>query len=316
MTRAMSRCHRALRPAPRCRLLAHLAVALACGPQVGCSSSESSPCPNVAQVADGTLAPFLDVGDATALHILLYTFSTGYRHASIPAGIAAIRGLAAASGASVEVKGTLVDARGAYCANQPDPAAASYFRKETLDRYAAVVFLNTTTAATADSTLLDDVGKAALEAYIRAGGGFVGVHAAADAEYGWSFYHELLGATFLGHGPPVAATLLIEDAAHPATRTLPNPWVRYDEWYDFTASPRSTAHVLVSLDEASYPNNPAPMGDHPIVWCKTIGAGRAFYTGLGHDVDAFRDPDVQRHLWGGILYAAGLIPADCSLSDG
>ena len=42
-----------------------------------------------------------------------------------------------------------------------------------------------------------------------------------DAEYGWTFYHDLLGATFLEHGSPVTASLRIEDAANPAMRALP-----------------------------------------------------------------------------------------------
>ena len=154
--------------------------------------------------------------------------------------------------------------------------------------------------------------EAAFEAYIRAGGGFVGIHAAADAEYGWSFYHDLLGATFLGHGSPVESSLRVEDSGHPATSALPDPWSRFDEWYDFTQNPRPTAHVLLTLDETTYPNNPDPMGDHPIAWCKTLGAGRAFYTGLGHPGEAFGDALVRRHLLGGILYAAGAIAADCS----
>jgi type 1 glutamine amidotransferase len=251
----------------------------------------------------------LDAGAMRPFDILLYTYSTGYRHASIPDGIGAIRALGAANGFGVDVRGTEADALGSYCANQP-AAGAAPFTAEGLSRYAAVVFLNTTT--TSDTTLLDDAGKAALEAYVRAGGGFVGVHAAADAEYGWPFYQELLGARFLAHGPPVTASLRVEDAAHPATSHLPNPWSRFDEWFDFTENPRPIAHVLVNLDEATYPDNPSPMGDHPIAWCRTVGAGRSFYTGLGHHGVTFGDADVRRHLLGGILYAAGVIAGECS----
>jgi type 1 glutamine amidotransferase len=186
-----------------------------------------------------------------------------------------------------------------------------YFTAENLSRYAAVVFLNTSTKTEPGSALLDDAGKNAVEAYIRSGGGFVGVHAAADAEYGWPFYLELLGARFLGHGPPVTSLLRIEDASHPSTSELPNPWSRFDEWYDFTPNPRPTSHVLINLDEATYPDNPTPMGDHPMAWCKSVGSGRSFYTGLGHTAESFGDPLVRQHLLGGILYAAGAIAAGC-----
>jgi len=280
---------------------------------VGCSASSApaeQPC-SAGNVDAGV--PFVSLADAGTtgpFTLMLYTYSTGYRHASIPDGINAIRALGAVNGFGVDVVGTAADARGSYCTNQPVAPDPATFSAANLSRYAAVAFLSTTT--TADGVLLDPDGKAAFEAYIRAGGGFVGVHAAADAEYGWGFYHELLGATFLAHGPPVTASLRIEDVSSPATSALPNPWSHFDEWYDFTANPRAAAHVLIDLDEATYPNNPAPMGDHPIAWCKTIDAGRSFYTGLGHPDAAFADTLVRQHLLGGILYAAGAIAADCS----
>lgn len=259
---------------------------------------------------DAAALPIIDAG-APAFSILLYTYSSGYRHSSIPAGIHAVRALGAANGFAVEVEGTALDPQGSYCANQPAAADKAVFTSGQLARYAAVVFLSTTT--TAESTLLDETSKAALEAYVRAGGGFVGIHAAADAEPGWPFYRELVGATFLAHGPPVTASLRIEDATHPATSALPNPWSRFDEWFDFTANPRGTAHVLMNLDEATYPNNPAPMGDHPIAWCKHVSDGRSFYTALGHTPESFAEPLVLRHLLGGILYVAGVVPADCGV---
>jgi type 1 glutamine amidotransferase len=77
-------------------------------------------------------------------------------------------------------------------------------------------------------------------------------------------------------------------------------------------SMKRSSGILRSLDETTYPNNPDPMGDHPIAWCKTVGAGRSFYTGLGHTAEAFGDALVRRHLLGGILHAAGAIAADCS----
>jgi cytochrome c len=277
------------------------------------SGDEAATCEDPTIDVGNTYGPAFDAGSAPAFKILLYTYSTGFRHDSIPTGIAAILALGAANGFGVDVKGTALNPRGAYCANRPEPADVAYFRAETISSYAAVVFLQTTTLQTPASALLDDAGKAAFEAYVRGGGGFVGIHAAADAEYAWPFYHEVLGATFLDHGPAVESLLRIEDAAHPAVSAIPNPWLRYDEWYNFTQNPRVAAHVLINLDEATYPGNPSPMGDHPIAWCKVIGEGRSFYTGLGHARDAFSDALVLQHLLGGILYAGGKIAADCSL---
>ncbi len=293
-----------------------LGCALAGLALAGCSASSATTGKTCALApfdadAGSFVLPDLDGGILGGARILLYTYSTGYRHDSIPDGIHALRALLEGAGLGVDVEGTEADARGAYCGNQPRPAAADRFTPGGLARYAAVLFLSTTSVV--GRPLLDDAGGAALEAYVRGGGGFVGVHAAADAEYDWPFYGELVGARFVAHGPPVTASLRVEDAAHPATRHLPDPWPRFDEWFDFAPNPRATARVLVRLDEATYPDNPAPMGDHPIAWCKTVGAGRSFYTGLGHHAGAFGDAVVLRHLLGAILYAAGLLAADCSV---
>jgi type 1 glutamine amidotransferase len=46
--------------------------------------------------------------------------------------------------------------------------------------------------------------------------------------------------------------------------------------------------------------------DHPLVWCRRQGAGRVFYTALGHAAEAYADPDFRAHLLGGITWAARL----------
>ena len=38
--------------------------------------------------------------------------------------------------------------------------------------------------------------EAAFERYIQAGGGYMGIHAAADCEYDWGWYGRLAGAYF------------------------------------------------------------------------------------------------------------------------
>ncbi|MEV5185083.1 ThuA domain-containing protein [Streptomyces werraensis] len=208
--------------------------------------------------------------------LLVYTRTTDYRHDSIPAGIAALRSLG----------GFQVDAH-------EDPAEL----EEPLDRYAAVVFLSTS------GDVLTPAGRERLAAYVEGGGGFVGVHAAACTEYGWPYYGDLLGARFAGHPPVQPGRALVEDHDHPATRHLPPVWEVTDEWYDFQAGPRPSARVLLSADETSYAGG--TMGDdHPLAWCRTQGAGRVFYTALGHTVEAYGDPLFRAHLRGGITWAA------------
>jgi type 1 glutamine amidotransferase len=210
--------------------------------------------------------------------ILVFSRTAGYRHESIPAGIKAVEELASGFGTAVTAT--------------EDPAA---FTAGELAGYAAVVFLSTT------GDVLGRAEQAAFEDYINGGGGYAGIHAAADSGHDWPFYQQLAGAVFNGHPKIQKATLVNEDRAHPATAHLGPTWVRTDEWYNFRTNPRGNVRVLQSVDESSYTGG--DMGDHPITWCRPVGAGRAFYTALGHE--DYADEDFRKLLAGGIRYAMG-----------
>ena len=150
----------------------------------------------------------------------------------------------------------------------------------------------------------------AFENYIADGGGYVGIHSAADTEYDWPFYGNLVGAYFKQHPAQQDATIKVADKNHPATKHLPDRWNRFDEWYDYRANPRGDVHVLATLDETSYQNG--TMGsDHPITWCQDFGGGRSFYTGLGHTKESYGEPAFQKLLVGAIRWAAGDVAGDC-----
>lgn len=225
--------------------------------------------------------------------ILVFTRTTGFRHDSIPDGIAAVRRIAEESGLPVDAT--------------EDPGA---FTDGTLASYRAVIFLLTT------GDVLDDAQQAAFERWAAAGGGWVGVHSASDTEYDWLFYGRLVGAYFAGHPAVQPAAIRVEDRAHPATSGLPETWRRTDEWYDFRANPRAAVHVLAALDETTYSGG--SMGpDHPIAWCQELGDGlkpvptRSFYTAGGHTRESYSEPLFVSHLGGGIRWAAGLEPGYC-----
>lgn len=215
----------------------------------------------------------------------MFTRAAGYRHGSIEAGVAAIRRLGLEHGFGVE--------------HTEDPAA---FRDERLARHDVVIWLNT------DSDVLDDGARRAFERYIRGGGGWVGIHGAAATERGWGWYGQLLGgsAYLLEHPAVQPALVNVEVADHPSTEHLPPSFTLEDEWYSFTANPRSVVRVLLSLSESSYGVGELAMGDHPIAWCHEFEGGRAWYTGLGHTDALFAEPLFTRHLLGGIRWAAGV----------
>jgi hypothetical protein len=213
--------------------------------------------------------------------LLVYSRTTGYRHDSIPAGVSALRGLGERAGAAVDAT--------------EDPAA---FTAAGLSRYAVIVFLSTS------GDVLGEGGQEALEQYMAAGGAWLGIHGAATTEYGWPYFGGLAGARFDQHPPEQAATVTVEDSAHPATSHLPAAWAWHDEWYAFRANPRPRVRVLLTVDEATYEGG--TMGaDHPVAWCHEYGGGRCFYTALGHAARCFADPAFLRHLGGAVRWLTG-----------
>jgi len=225
---------------------------------------------------------------AARIDVLVFTKTAGFRHASIPAGLAAIRALGARHGFRVRATDD-----------------ASVFTSRRLRPVEAVVFLNTT------GTVLDRAQRRALRRYVRGGGGFVGVHSAADTEHEWPFYGRLVGARFRSHPIPQAATFVNEAPGQPATAHLAQRFAAFDELYSFEAGPRARVRVLLAVDESTYAASD-PMGDHPMSWCHDLGRGRAFYTALGHESALYAQPWFRRHLLGGIRTAARAARADCA----
>lgn len=215
--------------------------------------------------------------------ILIFSKTAEFRHDSIPAAQAALRQLAAEHRWRADFT-----------------EDATLFTYERLTRYDAVIFLLTT------GDVLNTQQEAAFERYIRAGGGFVGVHSASDTEYGWAWYGSLIGGhnnQQNKHSSVVSATIHVEDHTHPSTAGLPDRWTRTDEWYNFATNPRPQVHVLMTVDEATYSGG--TMGaDHPIAWYHEYDGGRAWYTALGHTAESYREPLFLAHLWGGVEYAA------------
>lgn len=213
--------------------------------------------------------------------VLVFAKTAGYHHNSIAVGIPAIQKLGVENNFGVD-----------------STTDSTEFTRDNLKKYAAVIFLSTT------GNVLSDDERKAFEQYIEAGGGFVGIHAAADTEYGWPWYGKLVGAYFLKHPEQQVATLDVIDRKSIATRHLPATWSRKDEWYNYKdISP--DIMVLINLDESSYKGG-LNGTHHPIAWYHHYDGGRAFYTGLGHTDESYNDPLFLKHLLGGIQYAMGV----------
>ena len=242
----------------------------------------------------------------TLENVLVFSKTGGFRHDSIPQGIAAIQQLGTANGFTVTAT-----------------EDAAQFTDANLANYDVVVFLSTT------GEVLDDAQQAAFERFIQAGGGYAGIHAASDTEYSWPWYGELVGGYFRTHPPGTpTATVEIEDADEPSTTGLPASWTRVDEWYNFQHpttpavngsstiadfSPRARhVKVLATVDESTYGEEDGNTADddHPVAWCSRFDGGISWYTAMGHTQASFAEPEFRAHLLGGLRTAAG-VAGDC-----
>ncbi|SDZ25240.1 PKD domain-containing protein [Micromonospora pattaloongensis] len=219
--------------------------------------------------------------------VLVFTGGDGARHDSTAKGVNAIRNLGDNNGFTIDVSQN-----------------ATAFSDENLANYKAVVFLNSS------GELLNDVQQEAFERYVKAGNGYVGVHAAAEGEPQWAFYRDLVGTTVSGASAVTSGRIDVADRAHPSTKPLSRELTLEDEWYNFATNVRGKAHVLATVNEQSYTGG--TMGfDHPVTWCRDYQGGRSWYTGLGHSAGTYANGAFRKHLLGGIQWAAGAAAGDC-----
>jgi len=207
--------------------------------------------------------------------VLIFSRTKGFRHKSIPAGQRLLMKLGQENGFAVD---TTED--------------ATKFNDANLKQYAAVVWLSTT------GNVLDDVQQVAFERYIQAGGGYMGIHAAADTEYDWPWYNQLAGAQFLSHPKQQNVDILVSDKTHPSTKMLPDVWKRFDELYNYKNLAKDIK-VLARLDESTYEGG-ANGKDHPFIWYHDFDGGKAFYTGGGHTDESYSEPLFVQHLLAGL----------------
>jgi type 1 glutamine amidotransferase len=224
-------------------------------------------------IAGFAAAAVLALAGAPQPRVLVVTETAGFHHPSIPAATEALQRLADES---------------------PDfdvvPVASSRsLTAAALRRARAVVFLSTT-----GELSMGAPGLRRLLRWIRAGGGFVGLHAASNTFDGEPSFARMLGAQFKAHPFAGRGRVLVTDRSHPATRGMPRSFVIDDEFYVFVHSPRRRAHVLARR---------ATRTDWPLVWWRREGRGRVFYSALGHPDSAWSDATYLRLVAGGLRWA-------------
>jgi type 1 glutamine amidotransferase len=262
--------------------------------------------------------------------LLVVTTTTGFRHSSIPTAEKILAQLAKDSGEfTVEFvqqppgkpanlkKGATGAEKAAFDAAEAKweetalKPALQKLSPESLKNYDGVIFASTT----GNLPLPDMQG---FIDWIKAGHAFIGMHAASDTFHGKPEFIAMLGGEFMHHGKQVGVECLNEDPENPANAHLGKTWtIQQEEIYQFKNYDPAKVHDLLILDK--HPESNAP-GHFPVSWCKQFGAGKVFYTSLGHREDIWDgDPAIkdrkndatiskayQQHILGGIEWALGL----------
>jgi uncharacterized protein len=271
---------------------------------------------------------------AQTYRVLLFTRTAGPRHADL--------GMPLGPGINPPLDASNIVQREMQRLLQADGIKMDYTEDVStftqLKAYHAVIFFSTS------REVLDDAAKTNLRQYLRAGGGFAGIHNAFGTHYNWPYYEGLLGnANFYDHGPEREGDVVAVDRKDVSTRGLSPRWRFKDEWYNLVPFP-THVRFLLTVDEKSWgpgqPFNEAPEAAaramppafvrveavvghhpghgsfHPVAWCQYYDGGRAWLTTLGHDAGDFAADDVtfpgaiefQKLIVGGIESVIGRQP--------
>ncbi|MDZ4773982.1 MAG: ThuA domain-containing protein [Planctomycetota bacterium] len=233
-------------------------------------------------------------GEPALPRVLVYTVSAGFEHAVVkrpgPDEPSLVERALVRWGAKSQAFTAVVS------------RDASAFEAANLATFGAVLFYTT------GELPLSDEQRASLFAFVRRGGGFVGIHSATDTFYSMPEYGEMIGAYFDGHPWHENVRVIVEDRAHAATAHFGENFEIVDEIYQFKAPfARSGCHVLLSLDatrvDAKRDGVKRSDGDFALAWTKPFGSGRVFYTALGHREEVWSDPRFEAHVVGGLRFA-------------
>lgn len=205
----------------------------------------------------------------------------------------------------------------------------SKFSKDYLAQFDTVMFYTTGNleeAGTDGQPPMTAAGKQALFDYVRSGKGFVGTHSASDtfhtnneankgpdryANHGdqADAYVRFLGGEFIKHGAQQEAKNTVIDPKFPGFEKAGSEFSFTEEWYslkDFTPD----IHVLTVIDAPSMKGDEYKRPAYPNTWARKEGAGRVWYTAMGHREDVWTNPIFQNALVGGLKWALGEVDAE------
>ncbi len=278
------------------------------------SSAEEQAPPGAAEKITQALpdAPYAKPSQPRKL--LVFSKTNGFRHASITTGKILLTEMGRKTGAFQAVVSDDLD----------------QFEIDQLKHYDAVCFMSTTgnvflpnnaelakmtdaeknLAKTRETRLKENLLK-----YVKAGRGFIGIHAATDTCHEWHEYGKMINGFFDGH--PWNADKMVSvkvepgQESHPLVAMFGGKNVEFpEEIYQLKDPYDSKAvHMLLRLDTEKTDMTVGGINrsdnDFGIAWARPWEKGRVFYCSLGHNHEMFWNPKVIRHYLAGIQWALG-----------
>ena len=130
--------------------------------------------------------------------------------------------------------------------------------------------------------------------FVKADGGFLGIHCA-TASFGSSDgYMEMVGSEFVNHGPVAEFTVEIAEDADDIVPRARKQFSVTDEFYALKSRTNAATRRLM---DGWWQSTKHTMG-----YVRDYGNGKVFYTALGHDERVFNHPDFQELVYKGLRY--------------
>jgi type 1 glutamine amidotransferase len=239
--------------------------------------------------------------NAPKKHLLVLGEEKGYRHEAVSHAMATIERLGRESG--------LWDTTIRTDTEVLTKKKLEYNAKNLNDFDAVVFYTGGTLEMTPEQ-------KADFLSFIHDDGkGFVGIHSATITFTNWPEYGEMIGGYFDEHPwGTFDAPVVVEDPAFPGMTQWPAAFVIRDEIYQMHQYSREKLRVLMRLDPAKLDLTNKRVhrtdGDFAVSWAKSYGKGRVYYSTLGHPVESWDRPDMQKMFLEAIRWALRLVDAD------
>ena len=186
---------------------------------------------------------------------------------------------------------------------------------EQFDAYAFFTSGDLTTVGQDGAPAMSPAGKRALLETVRAGKGFLGIHAATDSFRGIGPdgavdpYIAMVGGEFLSHGAQQNARMTVVNPRFPGLENLGGGFELYDEWYAMKHF-APDMHVLLINETEGMEGSDYQRPPYPGTWARKHGQGNVYFTSIGHREDVWENPLFENILVGALRWVTGLAPAE------